>query len=116
MNSMRCELKDVPVIILAAGDSKRIGFPKGLLDYHGTPFLTHQLLSLYEIGFSHIIVVLGHTAEQLKQKIKLLRSSSTCINPQPERGPFSSIQCGLKSLVSDLRKGVFILPVDVPCP
>ncbi|GAH22194.1 unnamed protein product, partial [marine sediment metagenome] len=37
-------------------------------------------------------------------------------NTHPERGFFSSIQCGLQALSSTNQVGVFILPLDVPCP
>ncbi|MCK5304670.1 MAG: NTP transferase domain-containing protein, partial [Candidatus Heimdallarchaeota archaeon] len=36
---MNIDYRNFPVIILAAGDSKRMGEPKGLLNYRGKPFL-----------------------------------------------------------------------------
>jgi CTP:molybdopterin cytidylyltransferase MocA len=116
MNNMVFELKDVPVIILAAGESERIGIPKGLLDYKGTPFLTQQLMLLFDIGFSKLIIVLGKDAEQYKTEIQLLNHLTVSINPEPDYGPFSSLQCGLETLNHNEKNDVFILPVDVPCP
>ncbi len=113
---MNYDLKDFPVIILAAGDSTRTGIPKGLLDYNGTPFLSHQLLLLLDIGFKNLIVVLGKDAEQYKAEIRQLNHLTVCINTQPERGPFSSIQCGLQEIDAGEQNGPFILPADVPCP
>ncbi len=113
---MTIDFRTLPIIILAAGDSQRMGIPKGLLDYHGKPFLSYQIESLFEIGFTDIIVVSGKDTTLYQENIPELKKTTIIVNPQPEKGPFSSIQSGLSGLGDKHQSGVFILPIDVPCP
>jgi len=113
---MNSDFKSLPVIILAAGDSKRMGTPKGLLDFYGKPFLSCQIECMLEIGFIEIIVVLGKDKELYKENIPELNKCKVILNPEPERGQFSSINCGLREVSELHRSGLFILPLDVPCP
>lgn len=113
---MTVDFRTLPIIILAAGDSQRMGIPKGLLDYHGKPFLSYQIESLFEIGFTDIIVVLGKDSTIYQENIPKLKKSTVIVNPQPDRGSFSSLQSGLFGLNDKYRSGIFILPIDVPCP
>ncbi len=113
---MKLEIKKIPVIILAAGDSQRMGEIKGLLDYKGKPFLAFQIEKLLEIGFWEIIVVLGSDYQTYQDRIPKLKDTIITVNPYPEKGQFSSIQYGLLEVSKVYQSGVFILPVDVPCP
>ncbi|MHA1398879.1 MAG: nucleotidyltransferase family protein [Candidatus Heimdallarchaeaceae archaeon] len=109
-------ISNFPVIVLAAGNSKRMGRPKGLLDFHGKPFISYQIGKLIEIGFKDIIVVLGKDYKKYLEKVPELKRFHIVINPSPERGQFSSIQCGLETEIISTKLGVYILPIDVPCP
>ena len=113
---MKMDFEDKCVIILAAGKSKRMGTPKGLLDYDGKPFLQYQIEKLKEIGLSNFVIVLGRDMEVYLEKVPILKDCTIAINPSPERGVFSSIQCGLSEASKSNYEGSFILPVDVPCP
>jgi len=105
----------IPVVILAAGESKRMGTPKGLLDYKGKRFILSQVEKIQKMGLSKIIIVLGKSKEDYLQKAPEIKQYNIKTNPHPEKGIFSSIQIGLSGLSEDVF-GVFILPVDVPCP
>ena len=113
---MKDYMKKIPVIILAAGDSKRMGEIKGLLDYKGKPFLAYQIECLLAIGLWKIVVVLGNDHRIYEEKIPEIDDLVISINPNPEKGQFSSIQCGLKKISKVSQSGAFILPIDVPCP
>jgi len=113
---MNLDFRTLTVIILAAGDSKRMGEPKGLLNYRGKLFLVHQIERLLEIGLSDIIVVLGKDSRLYHEQVPELNGVEFTTNPSPERGQFSSIQCGMKKVRSSDVSGVFIFPIDVPCP
>ncbi len=111
---------NLPIIILAAGESKRmqsLGY-KALLEFKGEPFLHHQIRCLEDIGFKNeeILVVLSNKNKE--KHIQAIPYLFYCINEKPKRGAFSSIQCGLKKIMSinEYLDGVFILPVDTPCP
>lgn len=61
----------VPAVILAAGLGKRIsartnGGPKALLDLHGRTLLDRSLGALEAAGFSEVVVVTGHGAEEVR--------------------------------------------------
>lgn len=113
---MNLDFRTLPVIILAGGDSKRMGEPKGLLNYRGKPFLVHQIEQMSEIGLSEIIVVLGKDYRLYHEKVPELNGVEFTTNPSPDRGQFSSIQCGMQEARSSVTTGVFIFPIDVPCP
>ena len=113
---MSFNIKSLPVIILAAGESQRMGELKGLLDYKGKPFLSFQIEQIEKIGFWEIIVVLGKDFKVYQDKIPELKDIIITVNPHPDKGQFSSIQYGLLALSKVSHAGVFILPVDVPCP
>ena len=113
---MDFEIKKIPIIILAAGESRRMGEIKGLLEYKGKPFLNYQIECLLEIGFCDIIVVLGKDYKTYQEQVIKLNDLLITVNPHPEKGQFSSLQCGLLAIPEELQAGAFILPLDVPCP
>src|SRR5687767_14871743 len=104
------------VILLAAGKSTRMGQPKGLVDFRGAPWMNWQLHRLESISDS-ITVVLGGDLETYFEKLPILRELAVR-NPDPDRGPFSSLLCGLEKVFeeSGMTDRFFVLPVDVPCP
>jgi len=108
--------RSFPVIVLAAGESKRMGEAKGLLNYRGKPFLSYQIEQLRKLGIWEIIVVLGKDFELYKEKISELKDTVITVNPNPEKGQFSSVQFGLQALSKTHSTGVYVLPLDVPCP
>ncbi|MCG3221740.1 MAG: NTP transferase domain-containing protein, partial [Candidatus Heimdallarchaeota archaeon] len=95
---MSFNIKSLPVIILAAGESQRMGELKGLLDYKGKPFLSFQIEQIEKIGFWEIIVVLGKDFKVYQDKIPELKDIIITVNPHPDKGQFSSIQYGLLAL------------------
>lgn len=65
------ETQMLPVVILAGGLGTRIrqfgeNVPKALLDINGEPFLGHQLRLLQRNGIRHVILCIGHLAEQIE--------------------------------------------------
>lgn len=122
-------LHDFPLILLAGGKSSRMGTPKGLLDYQGNLWLFEQLSRYQAASGKRAIVVLGFYYEEYFEKIpwlwkaqqepahKLGLEISVVVNPHPEEGQFSSLQCALSLLANGLPfPGAFILPIDVPGP
>jgi CTP:molybdopterin cytidylyltransferase MocA len=53
-------------LILAAGESRRMGSPKALLRYRGQTFLD-TLISLFAARCSPVIVVLGADADRIRR-------------------------------------------------
>jgi CTP:molybdopterin cytidylyltransferase MocA len=97
-------------LILAAGESRRMGFPKALLNYGKETFLD-TLCGLFAVRCSPVIVVLGASAEQIRA-----RSTSPAtfvVNPDYLSGQTSSMQCGLRAVPPDAG-GVLFTLVDHP--
>jgi molybdenum cofactor cytidylyltransferase len=81
-------------LILAAGESRRMGSPKALLEYRGETFLD-RLIGLFTPRCSSVIVVLGAGAEEIRPRIS--RASDIAINPDYRLGQTRSMQCGLRA-------------------
>jgi CTP:molybdopterin cytidylyltransferase MocA len=100
------------VVLLAGGRSSRMGEPKGLWAIGGKPWLEHQLDAIDALG-ANTVLVLGFDRRRYLEVLPGLEDrASVVVNPAPEHGPFSSLQCGLR--VSGAP--AFVLPVDVPVP
>ncbi|HYO79853.1 MAG TPA: nucleotidyltransferase family protein [Bryobacteraceae bacterium] len=95
-------------VILAAGASRRMGFPKPLLRIDGE-LLGDRMLRIFRQCCSHVVIVLRDEslADQLSQP------AIPVVNPAPEQGQLSSLQCGLLAL-PPMLDGVFFTPVDYP--
>ena len=87
-------------VILAAGESSRMGSPKALVPFHGQTFLAHLLEvahSQAKLEIGDIRVVLGSHAEQITASLGLDRKI-VVLNPDWEQGQLSSIQAAIRSL------------------
>jgi molybdenum cofactor cytidylyltransferase len=104
------------VVLLAAGKSSRVGTPKGLVVAFGRPWLELQLEALERAGIRRVVVVVSPENRSLYEAgIPGLESRATLVvNADPDRGPFSSLQCGLSVVPPSVP--AFVLPVDVPAP
>jgi molybdenum cofactor cytidylyltransferase len=103
---------DTALVVLAAGQSTRMGSPKALVEFDGRPLLEHLLASPLLREFGDVVVVLGHHAEALRPIVDRLGYRSV-LNPDPDRGRTGSVQMGLKALPAAIR-AVFVQPVDCP--
>lgn len=112
MSGLEQAQKTLSAVILAAGDSSRMGYPKALLDRGGETFLGHWLRILQEAKIKEIRVVLGRDAT-LIQKAVDLSERQVVIQRFPEEGMLSSLCLGLGRLPEGLA-GCFLCPVDHP--
>jgi len=97
-------------LILSAGASRRIGSPKALLELNGATFLD-RLIRAFRAACDPLIVVLGYDAEHIRESIPA--DATAVLNPDPARGMFSSLQCGLRALPPHIDAVIFT-PVDYP--
>jgi CTP:molybdopterin cytidylyltransferase MocA len=90
-----------------------MGEPKGLVAFEGRPWIEAQLAAL---GQRRVVVVLGHDHGRYLEAIPdLAKRAEVVVNPDPDRGPFSSLQVGLAALgASGPPAPAFVLPVDAP--
>jgi molybdenum cofactor cytidylyltransferase len=101
-------------LILAAGESRRMGFPKALLRYREETFLD-RLARLFAARCSPVIVVLGAAADRIRAGgVPSAPSAATVVvNPDWARGQTTSMQCGLRAVPPD-ADGVLFTLVDHP--
>ncbi len=111
----------VSAVLLAAGESRRMGQMKALLDWQGMPLIVHQVRTLLQAGASDVVAVLGHQAQELQSVLaqwKLSEEGSRfrwVVNEDYRSGKIASLQAGLQG-VRDSRKAgpILILNVDQP--
>lgn len=87
-------------LILAAGKSSRMGFPKGLLRTPGGEnFLLTRARCLREFGARNTILVVGFHREKILKEIGPLPDYfEVVVNPQPGKGQTSSFKCALDEI------------------
>jgi molybdenum cofactor cytidylyltransferase len=104
-------------IILAGGDSSRMGSPKALLeDNEGQPFVVRIVESMRAAGLPDIVVVTGRHHDAISDVVarSTLQSAIRIVrNPDPSRGQLSSLLTGLDACPSETGAAVVTL-VDVP--
>jgi len=80
-------------VILAAGDSSRMGFPKQLAEYKGKTIL-ETVVDTVTSKFEETVVVLGHENDTITEKLDF-KDSTILINENWEEGIVSSIRTAL---------------------
>ncbi len=99
----------ISAIVLAAGQSKRMGAQKMLLPWGGTTVIGKVLSTLIEAGMEDIHVVTGATHERLAELLKGTPVKLT-FNPDYANGEMlTSIQVGLKSLTEEIEALLVVL-------
>lgn len=108
-------------VLLAAGESTRMGSPKPLLEWLGMTLVQYQISQLCEVEeIGEVAVVLGHRAEEVAEMAKAAPGFRTgkvrlVHNPRYRQGKTTSIKAGVESLNS-APCAVLILAVDQPRP
>jgi molybdenum cofactor cytidylyltransferase len=105
-------VSNIWAIILAAGESKRMGFPKMLLDFGGKTMLERVIENVKCSDVDEIIVVLGAENEKLKSIVSNL-SVRLCYNENFMDGMLSSVKCGFRN-ISDRYEAVLVFQGDQP--
>jgi CTP:molybdopterin cytidylyltransferase MocA len=103
----------IAAIILAAGASERMGYPKALLPYRGRSFLEGILEACYASGIEHRVVVLGYYADKILESIDL-SGVTVAMSQDIDAGPIGSVWAGLATLAASPVDAVLVWPVDRP--
>lgn len=101
-------------ILLAAGESSRMGRLKALLPWRGQPLLRHQVSALLEGGVERVVVVLGHRADDLCPVLEGLDGVDWVLNPVYMQGKTTSIKAGLSAIDRLEVDEILLLNVDQP--
>lgn len=108
-------------VILAAGDSSRMGRDKALLPWpppaagqapSSETFLSAAIHSL-SLATEFVVVVVGKNEVALAPII-YGQGASLVVNPDPDRGQFSSLQVGLHEVLNHGRDAAMVTLVDRP--
>jgi CTP:molybdopterin cytidylyltransferase MocA len=97
-------------LILAAGESTRMGRDKALLSWHGSTFLETHIETL-GLHADFVLVVAGKNYAAL-QPIVDAHGAFLIVNPEPEQGQFSSLQIGLQEILNRGRDAAIVALVD----
>jgi molybdenum cofactor cytidylyltransferase len=109
-------------LILAAGESSRMGADKALLPWpppepgaapRPGPTLLSAAILAFE-SFTRLVVVVAGRNSQTIGNTAGACGAYMVQNPNPERGQFSSLQVGLREALSRGCNSAMITPVDCP--
>ena len=108
-------MKNVGLIILAAGKASRMGKPKQLLTYQGISLISHAVKIALNSICKPVVVVLGAYAEQIKPQIDKF-PIQIVENPHWQTGMSSSIRAGITAIKESNSKldAVIIALADQP--
>ena len=108
----------LPAVVLAAGESSRMGSPKALLRApDGRSFVASIVAALAGAGVTDLVVVTGThhdqiaaalTEDGLPAQVRVVR------NPDPSRGQLSSLLVGMDAIVDMRTEALLVTLVDVP--
>ena len=107
--------KNIGIVLLAAGESSRLGRPKQLLPYEKQTLLQRCLQIAKASDGNPIVVVLGAGAEMIKKEIGSV-DAHVIVNNNWQEGMASSIRSGIKELerISPNAEGVVLMICDQP--
>jgi molybdenum cofactor cytidylyltransferase len=102
----------ISAVLLAAGESTRMGQLKALLVWEGQPLVRYQAEALLAAPVERVVVVLGYRSEALEPLLPSDRRLSVVHNQGYGSGKVSSIVTGISAI--DPSSHVLILGVDQP--
>ncbi len=106
-------------IVLAAGESTRMGRPKALLPWGDITLIEYQIQQLHDAGVEDIVVVLGHAADEVREHVPPSTGSGgtirVVVNEAFREGRASSLRAGAAALPDD-ADAIVVLNVDQPRP
>ena len=100
-------------ILLAAGQSTRMGQPKALLPWGGVPLVRHQadLLTSHPV-IDQLLVVVGSLQDEVSDALKGT-PARVIVNPRFREGRATSLAAGARAL-RDSPTSVLVVNVDQP--
>ena len=107
-------MPNIPIILLAAGASSRMGTSKALLEWKGETLIESRIKTLLTTNQS-LVVVLGSKAEHILPYVEKLKCDYV-VNEDWESGMSTSIAFGVKNLIKEHQPldGVLITTIDQP--
>lgn len=112
---MNYRIQTGAVVIVAAGESKRLGTPKQLLPYQGDTLLNRLIANLKQASDFPIFLILGASSEKIIKEISATDFSIT-INENWQEGMASSIRLGIQVAQKNVPnlEGIMLVVCDQP--
>lgn len=103
---------EIFAVVLAAGESRRMGKPKMLLPFRGMTMIEKVISGIRSAGIEKILVVIGAEKEKLSL---LLQKNSVhfCENINYREGMLSSVICAVRNLPPETA-AMLVFPGDQP--
>jgi molybdenum cofactor cytidylyltransferase len=95
-------------VVLAAGESQRMGRPKLLLAYRESTIIETVLRNVVSSKVDGTVVVLGGAGREIAEKIRRFPVAQV-VNRAFRKGMLSSVRRGLSALPSSARAALFVL-------
>ena len=95
-------------VILAAGQSSRLGRPKQVLDVFGEPLLRHVVRHAVASRLDEVVLVLGHEADRIAPAVGDW-GQRTVVNPDYAEGQSTSVHVGLAAIDPRAEAVLFLL-------
>jgi len=102
----------VSALLLAAGESQRMGRLKQLLPLGGSTLIEVVLENLLRSRLQEVIVVLGFGAEEIRPRVEA-KGVRVAVNPRYKEGMASSLRVGLDAL-DPRAEGILVALADQP--
>jgi molybdenum cofactor cytidylyltransferase len=87
-------------IVLAAGESRRMGQPKQLLPFGEGTILERVVDTLLTAGVGEVVVVLGHLEDRVRAVLGD-RPVRAVVNASYRQGMLSSVKCGVRAVSAE---------------
>lgn len=100
----------ITAIVLAAGQSRRMGRPKMLMPWGKTTVLKQVITVIRAAGIQDMIVVTGGEREKVEAELMSESQVRAVFNAEHARGEMlSSIQCGLREIKAEAEAALICL-------
>ncbi len=101
---------DLWCVVLAAGGSRRLGRPKQLLRYQGSPLLARTVEAALDIAPARVLVVVGAYRQRINTMLRRHRLRARIVtNPQWRAGLSTSLRTGLGALPATASAAMILL-------
>ncbi len=95
-------------IVLAAGDSTRMGQQKITLPFNGVTVIEHIVQTLERCGLGKVVVVVGRDAAEIRAALRGC-SVNVVDNPDYQQGMLTSVRAGLRALGDEMDAALVCL-------
>ena len=99
----------VAAVVLAAGESRRMGRNKLLLPWGSTTVLGQTMINARSAGYQAVIAVTGHESDIVAEEIGTVGSIQIVHNRDYAKGMLTSVQAAVRALPNALEAALVIL-------